>query len=100
MESLLSGTPVIASDFGAFTEIVKHGWNGYRFRTIGEAARYANCPVEWNPQEIRDDAINRFGVENVALKYDDFFKQVIGAFYGKEDFYSDFHGLTNRYNYP
>ena len=100
VESLLSGTPVIASDFGAFTEIVKHGWNGYRFRTIGEAARYASCPVEWNPQEIRDDAINRFGVENVALKYDDFFKQVIGAFYGKEDFYSDFHGLTNRYNYP
>jgi glycosyltransferase involved in cell wall biosynthesis len=34
VEAMLCGTPVIASDAGAFTEIVKNGVSGYRFRTL------------------------------------------------------------------
>lgn len=36
VESLLSGTPAIVTDFGAFPELIQHGVNGYRFRTLGE----------------------------------------------------------------
>lgn len=103
VEALLSGTPVIASDFGAFTEIVKHGKNGYRFRTLGEAVHFGSpemiAQLEWSPEEIRQDAIDRFGLENVAKKYEDYFLQVYNLFNG-QDWYSEWHGRDDRYNYP
>src|SRR5690606_20768103 len=37
VEAMMCGTPVIATDFGAFAENVVDGVTGYRFRTLGEA---------------------------------------------------------------
>ena len=102
VESLFSGTPVIASDFGAFVEQIKQGRNGYRFRTIGEATEAARNieNLEWSADEIRADAIQRYGLKKAVESYDDFFQQILGAFYGGADFYSDWHGRTSRYDYP
>lgn len=36
VEAMLCGTPVLTSDFGAFTETVWHGYNGFRCRTLGD----------------------------------------------------------------
>lgn len=100
VESLLSGTPVIASDFGAFTETIRHGIDGYRFRTVGEAAHYASkemlgkLPTRYT---IRSNAISRYSMDVVKYKYDDYFRQVIGAWNGSADFFSRWHGRDDRY---
>lgn len=103
VESLLSGTAVVASDFGAFTEIVHNSHNGYRFRTVGEAANAARCVedglLEWGPEDIRDDAICRYSLDVVGSKYDDYFQQVLGIRNGN-DWVSSWHGRSSRYNYP
>lgn len=103
VESLMSGTPVVGSDFGAFTEIVHNGYNGYRFRTIGEAAKAAenieNGFLKWRPEDIRNDAISRYSTKRVALMYDDYFQQVLGIRDGR-DWISGWHGRPTRYNYP
>src|SRR6185503_9063322 len=36
VEAMLTGTPLLASDFGAFTETVDHGRTGYRCKTLGD----------------------------------------------------------------
>lgn len=36
VEAMLCGTPVLTSDFGAFTETVRHGVDGFRCRTLGD----------------------------------------------------------------
>jgi hypothetical protein len=46
IEANLCGTPVLASDFGAFTETVHPGWNGYRCRTLGIGSRRSGT---WKP---------------------------------------------------
>lgn len=100
VEALLSGTPVIASDFGAFTEIVRPGQEGYRFRTIGEAAKFASdeCLRQLpTPQEIAEETRRRYSMDVIRYKYEDYFNQVLGAFYGKADFYSDWAGSPMRY---
>lgn len=100
VEALLSGTPVIASDFGAFTEIVRPGIDGYRFRTIGEAAYFASDDMLDklpSSEEIARDTAARYSMDVIKYKYQDYFEQVLGAFYGKADFYSDWHGDFTRY---
>ncbi|RTK94041.1 glycosyltransferase [Candidatus Saccharibacteria bacterium] len=100
VEALMSGTPVVASDFGAFTETVRVGLDGYRFRTVGEAAKFASDEMIKNlpsPTEISVNTRYRYSTEVVAKKYDDYFNQVIGAFYGEADFFSDFAGDPFRY---
>lgn len=101
VEALLSGTPVIASDFGAFTEIVRPGNNGYRFRTIGEAAEFASD--EWlrrlpSGEVIAASARIRYSMDVIKYKYQDYFQQVLGAFYGNADFYSGWAGDPMRYS--
>ena len=100
VESLFCGTPVIASDFGAFTETVPHGIAGYRFRTIGEAAYFASDDMisKLSSEQCRNWA-DRYSMDNIKYKYDDYFKQIHGLYDGtKTDFYSPlFHGRNNRY---
>jgi glycosyltransferase involved in cell wall biosynthesis len=100
VEALLSGTPVIASDFGAFTEIVRPGIDGYRFRTIGEAARFASDDILAalpTASEIAANTAQRYSTEVIKHKYDAYFEQVLGAFRGDGDFYSDWSGYPLRY---
>lgn len=78
IESLMSGTPVIATDFGCFTETIPHGLAGYRFRTIGEATQFASDEYldKLDRHHIRDYAIENFSVDRVKYLYDDYFKQL------------------------
>jgi len=77
VESLLFGTPVITTDFGAFTEIIKHGFNGYRIRTVGEAIQAAkNLDKLASPQEIRDAAMKNYSLDAVRYSYDSYFDQL------------------------
>jgi glycosyltransferase involved in cell wall biosynthesis len=61
IEANLCGTPVLASDFGAFTETVHPGWNGYRCRTLGDwlaAIRNVEAgALAWSREGIRAVAV-------------------------------------------
>lgn len=103
IESMLCGTPVIASDFGAFTETVIPDVSGYRFRTIGEATRAADLAKSLDPSDIRKYAVNNFSTEVVKWKYDNYFEQIFDL-YNNGGFYSNWSGNLSlrygvRYNY-
>lgn len=99
IEALLSGTPVVATDYGVFPETIKHGLDGYRFRTIGEAAYFASDDMLAKlpaAEEIRQRAIDRFSMDVVRYKYEDYFLQLQDLSNGG-GFYSDWHGRDDRY---
>jgi glycosyltransferase involved in cell wall biosynthesis len=76
VESLLCGTPVLASDWGAFVEHVHDGINGFRCRTLGDLmAGIERCRTMDRPK-IAAMARAKFGLDVVARQYDQVFQQL------------------------
>ena len=98
IESLLCGTPVISTDFGAFPENIQHGVHGYRFRTIGEAIWAANNVDKLNNKAIHEYAVKNFSVDRIKYMYEAYFEQLLTLW--SEGFYSDWDrgvSVFNRY---
>lgn len=82
VESLLSGTPTITSDWGAFTENNINGLTGYRCRTFEDYVKAANNIHKIKSEDCRKFG-ERFSLENVALMYEKFFQDVLNIFQSK-----------------
>lgn len=78
-EALLCGTPVITTNFGAFTETVVNGVNGYRcdmFRDFVAAAKATEKFSVAKRKKIRTEAQKRFSTEVVAKQYQAYFERL------------------------
>lgn len=76
IEAMLCGTPVITTDWGAFTETNIHGLTGYRCRTMGEYLWAAENVDSLDREAIRDHAIANYSMERVAQQYESYFTQL------------------------
>lgn len=72
-EAQLCGTPVIASDFGAFTESVEHGRSGFRCHTRGEYAQAIRLAGGLDRRYVRQRARALFSEEAAAAAYAAYF---------------------------
>jgi len=75
VEAMMSGTPVITADWGAFTEFNVHGVTGFRCRTIEQMVDAGRRIHEIDPMVCRKWAIDNFSTPVVAKKYEDFFEE-------------------------
>lgn len=82
IEAMACGTPVICTDWGAFTETVEHGIHGFRCRTFSEFCDALDNVGGLDCQRIRDDAHRRFSMNVVAAQYDAYFRRLSTLFNG------------------
>lgn len=75
IEAMLTGTPVIASDFGVFPETVREGETGARFRTLDEGARAVERAIKLPREGVRA-AAERYSIWNVRHEYDAWYKRL------------------------
>jgi len=75
IEANLCGTPVITTDFGAFTETVKNGVNGYRCRSFAEFVWAAHAAPKLDRVRVNASA-QRYTLPNVRRDYERYFTQL------------------------
>lgn len=77
VEAQMCGTPVITSDWGAFTETVLHGITGYRCRTLDDFVWSAKNISNISREKCREWAISNYSVNRVAKMYDEYFHKIM-----------------------
>lgn len=79
IESLATGTPVIARRAGALAEIVEHGVDGYLVDDLSEAQLAVNLVGDLDRARIRERAIARFSVERMVAAYERVYLDLVEA---------------------
>jgi len=87
VEALLTGTPVLASPFGAFPEIIESGKTGFLPRVLAEWVRGIELAPHLDRCYIANSARARYALEAVGPMYDAVFRQLHGLHQGR-DWYS------------
>lgn len=77
IEAMLCGTPIITTDWGAFTETNIHGVTGFRCRSFQEFIDAAKLVDQLDNQLIRDHAIGKYSLNSVAEKYEQYFERLL-----------------------
>ena len=76
VEAMACGTPVITTDWGAFTETVIQGETGFRCRTFQQFLDAVDGVHKLDRKAIRSYALRRFSLEAVAPRYDEYFRRL------------------------
>src|SRR6185437_3890336 len=73
VEAQLCGTPVISTDWGAFTETVEHGVSGYRCRTMEQFVWALKNADRLDRMIINTRARRLYSLERVGAMYEEYF---------------------------
>ena len=77
IESMATGTPVIARRAGALVETVIHGESGFIVDDVAEAALAVGRVPELDRRSIRDSALARFSPARMADEYEVAYRRVL-----------------------
>lgn len=102
IEMLMSGTPTITTDWGAFTENNIHGVTGYRCRNFEQFIWAAKNIEKIDPYNCRKWAEN-FTLDKVGLMYQEYFDMLYNFYKYRSWYESDaqrtnLNWLSKKYN--
>lgn len=76
VEAMLTGTPLISSDFGVFSETNEHGKTGFRCHTLGDMIEAVRLAPTLDRSYIAERARRLYSFETGAKQYDRVFTQI------------------------
>jgi FkbM family methyltransferase len=102
IEAMLSGTPVISTDWGAFTETVQHGVTGFRCRTFEQFVWAAKNIDTISPKACREWAEKNYNMEKVGKMYTEYFQSIVNVsngsgWYAPNNMRTEMEWLTKEY---
>lgn len=77
IESILCGTPVISTDWGAFSENIMQGVTGFRCRMFSEFCEAIDNAPQLMPSRIRRYGVQYFSIEAVRPQYEAYFERLM-----------------------
>jgi FkbM family methyltransferase len=102
IEAMLSGTPVISTDWGAFTETVQHGVTGFRCRTFEQFVWAAKNIDTISPKACREWAEKNYNMKKVGKMYTEYFQSIVNVsngsgWYAPNNTRTEMEWLTKEY---
>jgi len=90
VEAAFSGTPVICTDWGGFTENVAQGLTGFRCRSFSEFVAAVKALRVISPEQCRRWAMHNYSCEVITPRYVEYFEFVLrhGAVLPGADWYA------------
>jgi len=79
IESMATGTPVVARRAGALPEIVRHGIDGFIVDDLAEANLAVRRARDIDRRAVRSSALQRFSVERMVDQYEDVYRSLIAS---------------------
>jgi glycosyltransferase involved in cell wall biosynthesis len=76
VEAQMCGTPVLSTDWGAFSETVQHGVTGYRCRTFDDFVWSAENIQRIRPADCRAWATENYSMARVQAMFQEFFSKI------------------------
>ena len=76
VESLATGTPVVAFGLGSLPELVRHGSTGFLVRDVAGAVEAVGQVAALGRQECREDAVARFSADRMVRDYAELFARI------------------------
>ena len=76
VEAMLCGTPLIAVDYGAFTETIIEGYTGFRCHTLQDWIDAIHAAGDLDREVVAATARSRYSLETCGAKYDKIFKTI------------------------
>jgi len=77
IESMATGTPVIARRAGALPEIIRHGVDGFLIDDLGEADLAVREAEKLDRAAIRRGVVDRFGVDRMVDEYEEVYRSLV-----------------------
>ena len=83
IEALLSGVPVVSFPVGGMFDLIKQKFNGYMAKDISVSALsdaldlFFREGVDWSPEEIRKDAIERYDISVQVKNMTSIYKNIL-----------------------
>jgi glycosyltransferase involved in cell wall biosynthesis len=74
---MATGTPVISTDLGIFTETIRNGFNGFRCNTLAQFVEATGLVKSLNPEAIALDTYNKYSTDVIKYHYDAYFKRLL-----------------------
>ena len=67
VEGMLCGTPLLGSDYGAFSETIEHGVTGFRCKTLGDWVTAVEFACQLDREKIALKTREKYSLENVEI---------------------------------
>ena len=77
IQSMATGTPVITTDMGIFTETVQNGFNGFRCNTLAEFIKATADVRSLSPRKIATDTYSKYSTDIIRFKYERYFQRLL-----------------------
>ncbi|MCX5569587.1 glycosyltransferase [Kaistia nematophila] len=77
IEAMACGTPVITTDWGAFTETNIHGVTGFRCRSLAEFIDAARRAPSLHRSVIRKHALDHYSLDVIGAQYERYFERLL-----------------------
>jgi len=101
VEAQLCGTPVMTTDYGAFTETIEQFKTGLRCHTLADYCLGIQMAIDgkFDRQYIHDRAVKKYDMYNVAKEYDYAFKNILDLHNNNGGWYSKVSYLNTNNEY-